>query len=153
MVTLLTTHANRELQALLLAARRVSGMHCIILRQTLMCSECRTAMPKCRLSSLKLLVSSSIGDQMQMLHKDATDSSPLQKIKSGRNSRSLSAAVVRLRKAELAQELQLRGLPETGTRLDLRERLLEAIEVEQRLVTGALNLPKPLLITLISLYK
>ena len=97
-------------------------------------------MPSFRLSSLKLPVSSSMGDQNQMLHKDATDSSPLQKIKSGPNSRSLSAAVIRLRKAELVQEMQLRGLPETGTRLDLRKRLLEAIEVEQRLVTGALNL-------------
>ena len=61
---------------------------------------------------------------------------------SGRNNRSLPAAVTRLRKAELVQEMQLRGLPESGTRQDLRERLLKAEEIEQHLVTGTLNLLK-----------
>lgn len=148
----LTTQADRELQALSLAARRVSNMICIMSQQTLVCFRRRIAMPSFRLSSLKLPVSSSLGDQNQMLHKDVTDSSPLQKIKSGPKSRSLSAAVIRLRKAELVQEMQLRGLPETGTRHDLRERLLEAIEAEQRLVTGALNLLKPLLTILTTVY-
>lgn len=80
-----------------------------------------------------------------MLHKPTTESSPLQKISSGPNSRKLSAAVIRLRKAELAQELQLRGLPDTGTRQDLRARLLEVIQDDQRVTIGALNSLTPLL--------
>ena len=129
------------------ATRRVSGMTCIMSQQLLTCYQCRSTIPRFHLSSLRLPVSSSLGDRNQSLQEDATDSSPLQKIKSGRSSRSLSAAVTRLRKSELVQEMQLRGLPETGTRPDLRERLLKAVETEQRLVAGALILLKPLLTT------
>lgn len=126
-------------------------MTCITRQPTLHCPK-RTAMPSFRLSSLKLPISSSMGDQNHMSHKPTTDSTPLQKISSGPNSRSLSAAVIRLRKAELAQELQLRGLPDTGTRQDLRARLLEVIEDDQRVTTGALNSLTPLL-TCTSLHK
>lgn len=110
----------------------------------LVCEHCRAATPRFRLSSLRLPVRSSLGDHKQVLHMPST-ASPLQKIHSGPNSRSLSAAVIRLRKAELVQEMQLRGLPETGSRHDLRERLLQAIQAEQRRATGALHLLKPLL--------
>lgn len=114
-------------------------MTCVTRQPTLHCPKLRAAMPSFRLSSLKLPISSSIGDQNHRLHKPTTESSPLQKISSGPNSRSLSAAVIRLKKAELAQELQLRGLPDTGTRQDLRARLLEVIEDDQRVATGGLN--------------
>ncbi|KAL3130568.1 hypothetical protein ABBQ38_008374 [Trebouxia sp. C0009 RCD-2024] len=102
----------------------------------LVCEHCRAATPRFRLSSLRLPVRSSLGDHKQVLHMPST-ASPLQKIHSGPNSRSLSAAVIRLRKAELVQEMQLRGLPETGSRHDLRERLLQAIQAEQRRATDA----------------
>ena len=50
--------------------------------------------------------------------------------------RSLSAAVTRLRKPELEQELQLRGLPSTGNRPDLRQRLVDALEAEKEAAQG-----------------
>ena len=106
-----------------------------------------------RLSSLKLPVTSSLEDQNQVSHKPMIDSSPLQKLKSNPNSRSVPAAVIRLSKAELVQEMQMRGLPETGTGNDLRERLLEAIKDEQHLITGALHLLKLLLTSAMPLHK
>lgn len=118
-------------------------------QQMLVCVYCRAATPRFRLSSLKLPVRSSLANQAS--YRPSTDS-PLQKIHSGPNSRSLSAAVIRLRKAELVQEMQLRGLPETGSRHDLRERLLQAIQAEQRHATGGLPLLKPLLTSLLSLH-
>lgn len=123
---------------------------CIMPVHMLVCVNCRAATPSFRLSRLKLPVKSSLGDRQQVSHR--TDS-PLQRIHSSPNRRSLSAAVIRLRKAELVQEMQLRGLPETGSRHELRERLLAAVQAEQRLTSGLLHLLQPLLSFVMSLHK
>ncbi len=90
---------------------------------------CRPSLPKFRLSNLALPLSASTGDTNQ----EASPSrlSPLQLIGSGPKGSVNAAAVRRLKKAELQEELQLRALQVDGNRYELRERLIQAIKSEQ----------------------
>ena len=65
--------------------------------------------------------------------------SPLQLIAANPRGSVNAAAVNRLKKAELQEELSLRGLPEEGTREVLRQRLNQAIKCEQSLPAGKLQ--------------
>ena len=93
-------------------------------------------MPSFRLSNLRSPVRSSSADQTPDTQESGGFSSPLQQINLTAKCRSLSAAVTRLRKPELVQELQLRGLPDTGNRPDLRQRLVDALEAEKSATQG-----------------
>lgn len=93
-------------------------------------------MPKFRLSHLTLPVSSGLGGTSTEAEAAQSKLSPLQLIGSNPRGNVNSAAINRLKKAELQEELGLRGLLEEGSREVLRKRLNQAIRSEQPASTG-----------------
>ena len=91
---------------------------------------CRGVLPSFRLSNLKLPVRGASTDEAP---ESGVSGSPLQSIQSTFRPRTVSGAITRLTKAELVQEMQQRGLPDTGTKLDLRKRLFAAVQATQSL--------------------
>lgn len=97
-------------------------------------------MAKFRLSNLASPVSSANSGDIDTDQEDAQNRlSPLQLIAANPRGSVNAAAVNRLKKAELQEELNLRNLPDDGTREVLRKRLNQAIKSEQSLPAGKLS--------------
>lgn len=99
--------------------------------------RCRPVLAKFRLTSP---VSSADSDDTDTDQEGAQNRlSPLQLIAANPRGSVNAAAVNRLKKAELQEELNLRSLPEEGTREVLRQRLNQAIKTEQSIPVGKLQ--------------
>ncbi|KAL0049373.1 hypothetical protein WJX82_000641 [Trebouxia sp. C0006] len=97
----------------------------------------RPVLAKFRLGNLASPVSSANSGDIDTDQEDAQNRlSPLQLIAANPRGSANAAAVNRLKKAELQEELNLRGLPEEGTRDVLRQRLNQAIKSEQSVPAG-----------------
>ena len=102
--------------------------------------HCRPVLAKFRLGNLASPVSSANSGDIDTDQEDAQNRlSPLQLIAANPRGSVNAAAVNRLKKAELQEELSLRGLPEEGTRDVLRQRLNQAIKSEQSVPAGKLQ--------------
>ena len=104
--------------------------------------HCRPVLANFRLGNLASPVSSAnSGDtDTDTDQEDAPNRlSPLQLIAANPRGSANAAAVNRLKKAELQEELNLRGLPEEGPRDVLRQRLNQAIKSEQSVSAGELQ--------------
>ncbi|DBA93821.1 TPA: hypothetical protein ACH3X3_013875 [Trebouxia sp. C0006] len=101
------------------------------------CMPRRPVLAKFRLGNLASPVSSANSGDIDTDQEDAQNRlSPLQLIAANPRGSANAAAVNRLKKAELQEELNLRGLPEEGTRDVLRQRLNQAIKSEQSVPAG-----------------
>ncbi|DBA90517.1 TPA: hypothetical protein ACH3X1_003776 [Trebouxia sp. C0004] len=102
------------------------------------CMLRRPVLAKFRLCNLASPVSSANFGDIDTDQEDAQNKlSPLQLIAANPRGSVNTAAVNRLKKAELREELNLRGLPEEGTREVLRKRLNQAIKSEQSIPAAA----------------
>ncbi len=102
--------------------------------------HCRPVLAKFRLGNLASPVSSANSGDIDTDQEDTQNRlSPLQLIAANPRGSANAAAVNRLKKAELQEELNLRGLSEEGTRDVLRQRLNQAIKSEQSVPAGKLQ--------------